>query len=80
LQKFLARDTRITILEGPFTAEKVGVTALPSSNQMVSGKGFYYQATLKSGKWIKVRREHVPPGRGSKRKVIETHLLGNLRV
>jgi hypothetical protein len=60
---FLGRDTRITVLEGPFTRQKGWVDSIvfkePDGSQE---RAFCYQATLESGKWIKVRWDHVAPG------------------
>jgi hypothetical protein len=63
LHKFLARDTRITILGDPFTGQKGWVDRIAFKQpDGFEERAFCYQATLKSGKWIKVRWDHVVPG------------------
>jgi hypothetical protein len=63
MHRFLARDTRITILEGPFTGQKGWVDCIAFQQPTGSEeRAFCYQVTLESGKWINVRWDHVAPG------------------
>jgi hypothetical protein len=57
---FLGRDTRITVLEGPFTGQKGWVDSIVFKEPDVSQeRAFCYQATLESEKWIKVHWDYV---------------------
>jgi hypothetical protein len=63
MHRFLARDTRITILEGPFTGQKGWVDCVAFQQPTGSEeRAFCYQATPESGKWIKVCWDHLVPG------------------
>jgi hypothetical protein len=63
MHRFLDRDTRITILGGPFTGQKGWVDSIAFKEPTGSEeRAFCYQATLESGKWVKVRWDHVAPG------------------
>jgi hypothetical protein len=63
MHKFLGRDTPITILEGPFTAQRGWVDSIVFKEPTGSEeRAFCYQATLASGKWIIVKWDHVAPG------------------
>jgi hypothetical protein len=65
MYKFLERGSCITILEGPLTGQKGWINCV--TFQKPTGleeeeRGFCYQATLESGKWVIVRCLHVTPG------------------
>jgi hypothetical protein len=63
MHRFLARDTPITILEGPFTGQKGWVEAIAFQQPTGSPeRAFCYQATLESGQWVTVRCDQVAPG------------------
>jgi hypothetical protein len=63
MYKFLPRDTRITILEGPFTSEKGWADAIADKQPAgLEERAFCYQATLESRKWIWVRWDQIDPG------------------
>jgi hypothetical protein len=53
----------ITILEDPHTGQKGWVSSVTFYQpDGFEERGFCYQATLESGKWIIVRWDHVAPG------------------
>jgi hypothetical protein len=54
MHRFLARDTRITILEGPFTGQKGWVDCIAFQQPTGSEeRAFCYQATLESGSGLR---------------------------
>jgi hypothetical protein len=63
MYKFLPRDTRITILEGPHIGQKGWVNCIAFYQpDGFEERAFCYHATLESGKWVTVRCLHVAPG------------------
>jgi hypothetical protein len=63
MHRFFGRDTRITILEGPFTSQRGWVDSIAFRKPDGSDeRAFCYQTTLESGKWVTIRWDHVAPG------------------
>jgi hypothetical protein len=59
---FLRRDTRITILEGPFTVQRGWVDSTVFRKPTgLDEQAYCYQATLDFGKWVTVRWDHFAP-------------------
>jgi hypothetical protein len=63
MHRFPDKDTRITILEGPFTGQKGWVSSVAFQQPTGSEeRAFCYQVALESGKWMNVRWDHVALG------------------